>query len=207
MSGRRARWPGAAAVLLLVLSGCTQTDDPSVSDDPGGSEDGQVREDDGFNRGDVMFAQGMILHHEQAVEMSDILLDKSSVDPKVRRLAERIRSAQGTEIDQMEQWLEEWNADPPDQDESEGHGGPGMEQGMERGMMGGADIDELRAADGEQASTLFLEQMIPHHEGGIMMAEHHLDQGENKDALTLSEKIIDDQTAEIEQMREMLDES
>ncbi len=70
-------------------------------------------------------------------------------------------------------------------------------------MVSEADIAKLESADGEQASRLFLDQMIEHHEGAVDMAEAHLEDGTNPEALQLSEDVVRDQEAEIKEMREM----
>ena len=80
-----------------------------------------------FNDADVMFAQMMIPHHQQAVEMSDLILDKSGIDPEVKALAEQIKGAQQPEIDTMNGWLKAWDATMPD------HGG--MDHGSDNGGM------------------------------------------------------------------------
>jgi uncharacterized protein (DUF305 family) len=149
-----------------------------------------------FDDADVMFAQMMIPHHEQALEMSAIVLAKDGVDPEVAELAEQIAAAQGPEIDQLEAWLDEWGVPrmPGDHD-----------MGM-NGMLTDAELDELEAADGASGSDLFLEQMIEHHEGAIDMAEAHQESGEHEGALELSAAIIETQAGEIERMRELLAE-
>tara|TARA_B100000686_G_scaffold347872_1_gene437543 strand:- start:154 stop:666 length:513 start_codon:yes stop_codon:yes gene_type:complete len=149
-----------------------------------------------FNDADVMFAQMMIPHHEQAVEMSDMVLDKEGIDPGVLTLASDIKAAQQPEIDQLQSWLEEWGADS-DTGSMEGmdHGG---------GMMSGDDMAALEAATGAEASRLFLEQMTMHHEGAITMAQDEVDNGQNPDAIAMAQTIIDTQTAEIATMQELL---
>lgn len=181
----------AALALLLALVGCA----------PAGSGSGAPAGDPaGANMADVMFAQMMIPHHEQAIEMSDLLLAKEEVDPEVAALAERIKAAQQPEIELMEGWLEDWGADMP-------HGDMGHDDmGHGDGMMSQADMDALEDAGGAEASALFLEQMIVHHEGAIDMAEAQIDDGENADAIALAEKIVVDQTAEIEEMEQLLAE-
>ena len=145
---------------------------------------------------DVMFATMMIPHHVQAIEMSDTVLEKEGVDPEVAALAERIKAAQQPEITQMEAWLDEWGA-PAAHMSGMGHGS---------GMMSDEAMQALEAASGPEASRLFLEQMIVHHEGAIEMAEAELDNGQDPEAIALAEKIIADQTAEIAQMRQLLSE-
>ena len=142
-----------------------------------------------------MFAMMMIPHHEQAIEMSDVILAKSEVDQGVLDLAQQIKDAQGPEIELMESWLDAWGMPS-----SGGMGG--MDHGD--GMMSDADMAALEAADGAEAAQLFLEQMIEHHEGAIEMAQDELDDGVNPDVLALADRIIVSQTAEIATMRELL---
>lgn len=165
--------------LALVLAGCTA----AVETD--------------YNAADEMFVTGMIPHHEQAVEMSEILLAKDGVDDRVVALAERIQDAQQPEIDLMTSWLEDWGLD------FDMGGMPGMDHGGD-GMMSDDDLAALDAASGDDASALFLEQMIEHHEGAIEMSQQELDNGQNADALELAQQIIDAQTAEIAEMQDLL---
>lgn len=171
----------ASLTLALVLAGCST----AVETD--------------YNAADEMFATGMIPHHEQALEMADILLGKDGVDDRVADLAERIQAAQQPEIDLMTSWLEEWglDSDPGDM--------PGMHHGDD-GMMSDDDMAALDAASGADASALFLEQMIEHHEGAIEMSQQELDNGQNADARKLAQQIIDAQTAEIAEMQDLLSE-
>ncbi|QNE13854.1 DUF305 domain-containing protein [Pseudarthrobacter sp. NBSH8] len=145
------------------------------------------------NAADIMFVQGMIPHHSQAVEMSDIILQKPDIDPQVTALATKIKAAQAPEISTMTGWLKTWNE--PEQM------APGHEM---TGMMGEGDLDELRAAEGTEAAKLFLTQMVVHHQGAVMMAQTEEAQGRNADALALSKNIITSQQAEIEEMQILL---
>jgi uncharacterized protein (DUF305 family) len=77
------------------------------------------------NQADVTFAQNMIPHHQQAVEMSDIVLAKQGIDPRVANLANKIKAAQGPEIQQMQTWLSQWGA-PPTHSDMPGHDMSGM---------------------------------------------------------------------------------
>ncbi|GGI42466.1 DUF305 domain-containing protein [Cnuibacter physcomitrellae] len=148
-----------------------------------------------FNDQDVMFAQMMTAHHQQAIEMSDTLLAKSGVDEKITQLAEKIKAAQQPEIDTMTGWLESWGASTD--------GMSGMDHGGD-GMMSADDMTALEQADGAAAGKLFLEQMIQHHQGAIEMAQTEVDSGTNADAVALAQKIITDQTAEIAEMQSLL---
>ncbi|GAA1058873.1 DUF305 domain-containing protein [Agromyces bracchium] len=154
----------AAATALaaaLTLAGCAGAD----PGEPVGSGTGDAAASApaaSANPADVMFAQMMIPHHEQAVEMSEELLAKDGVDDSVRDLATEIMEAQQPEIDLMRGWLEAWGA------EELGDMG-GMDHGD--GMMSEDDLAILEEATGDEASRLFLQQMIVHHEGAVQMAQ------------------------------------
>ena len=192
--------PAAIAALtltaLLALTGCV------VTTGSGNGMDGMDGMDHGSgssasadaNTDDVMFARMMKEHHEQAIEMSDLLLSKDGVDERVVALAEEIKAAQEPEIQKMDQWLEDWDADM-------GNMG-GMDHGD--GMMSEEDMQALEDATGPDAGRLFLEQMIQHHEGAVDMAQEEVDNGQNSDAIALAETIIDTQTDEIATMKEIL---
>lgn len=190
--------PLAALVLstALAVTGCAG-DAPAEPDAPRADASTPAATPQPFDDADVQFAQMMIPHHEQAVEMSDILLAKDGVDPEVRELAEQIRDAQQPEIDTMRAWLDEWGAEEVD-DAGGAHAG--------HGMMSAGDLDALEDADGADASRLFLEQMIVHHEGAIMMADIQAEDGEHPDAVRMAEQIIATQAEEIELMRDLLGE-
>lgn len=184
--------------LAVAISGCAGTGGdapmPGMNHGEGSSSTEQSEE---FNQADVIFAAMMIPHHQQAIEMSDLILEKALVDERVVSLAQQIKDAQAPEIELMQSWLEEWAMPMPD-DMS------GMEHGD--GMMSADDMEALESADGPTASRLFLEQMIEHHEGAIDMAESELDDGVNAAATELAQQIIDSQTTEIAVMLELLDD-
>lgn len=163
--------------------------------DHGGSDSSPSDSAADFNAADEMFATMMIPHHEQAVEMSDMILAKSDVDPRVLELAQQIKDAQQPEIDTMEGWLEDWGVDGMDMG--------GMDHGGD-GMMSEEDMAALEAATGPEAARLFLEQMILHHQGAIEMAEAELQDGKNADALALAQAVVDTQSAEITTMQDLL---
>lgn len=171
-----------AAAAALALAGCS-SDGSSHTDGHGsGTSSSSSSSAEDFNQADVTYAQGMSMHHQQAVEMSDILLEKDDVDADVADLARQIRKAQGPEITKMQGWLEDWGHPM----EHGGHGSdPSMDGDHMDGMVSSEDIAELQKADGPQASRLFLDQMIEHHEGAVDMAEKHLKAGKNAEALEI----------------------
>ncbi|WP_368499926.1 DUF305 domain-containing protein [Herbiconiux sp. A18JL235] len=181
----------------LTLAGCSGSGGMSGMDHGGSSATSSAAAETGsFNDQDVTFAQMMIAHHEQAIEMSDTLLAKSDVDPDTTALAEKIKAAQQPEIDTMTEWLTTWGASADSMS--------GMDHGSD-GMMSEGDMAALEKASGADAGKLFLEQMIMHHQGAIEMAQTEVDAGQNADAVTLAKKIVTDQTAEINEMQSMLD--
>lgn len=189
---RRARRRMAAlsglGIATLVLTGC-------VIVAPGAMHGSNTLPDD-VNAADVMFVQMMIPHHEQAIEMADLVLDTPGIDPAVITLATEIKAAQGPEIEQMEQWLDDWGMPSM----PGGHGGHG---GMD-GMLSEEELQRLDDAEGEEATRLFLEGMIEHHEGAIDMADDVIDDGENAAVRELADAIVVTQQAEIDLMRELL---
>ena len=151
------------------------------------------------NDQDTTFAQMMIIHHEGAIEMSQLAVERAD-NPAVVALAERIAEAQGPEIDEMTAWLGAWGEDvSPDDHGGMDMGGMDMNGMSQEEMM--TQLDGLTGAEFDQA---FLEAMIAHHEGAIEMSEQQVADGQNPDAVTLAEKIIDDQQAEITEMQEIL---
>ncbi|MGV9194395.1 DUF305 domain-containing protein [Microbacterium sp. MC2] len=194
-----------ALAAALVLAGCAPTDGsmPGMDHGTGGmtsstpAPSGQAS----FNSADEMFVTMMIPHHEQAIEMADQILAKDGIDERVVTLAEQIKAAQGPEIQTMKGWLEDWRI-PYDDSMSDMGGMDGMDHGD--GMMSDDDMAALDAATGVEATRLFLEGMIGHHQGAVTMAQMVLNNGENPDVSALAQQIIDGQTAEITTMQDIL---
>ncbi len=188
-----------ALITALALAGCAASDGDGMNGMDGGSDAGSGSSDSSStsaaNTADIAFTIMMIPHHEQAIEMSDMLLAKTGVDRRVVSLAEQITAAQQPEIDLMEGWLDDWGQDMGGMDHG-GHGGSGM--------MSDDDMADLDAAAGPEASRLFLEQMIEHHQGAIDMSQDEATDGENADAVDLAGRIVETQTAEIATMEEIL---
>ena len=185
-----------AAVTLaaaLTLSSCAGGSPASDSASPSASQTTAA-----FNSADVTFAQMMIPHHEQAVQMSDDLLAKDGIDQNVLDLATEIKAAQEPEITQLKDWLTAWG-----EDDTSMPGMSGMGGGSD-GMMSDDDMMALQDTSGVEASTLFLGQMTVHHEGAVAMAQLEIDDGENADAQAMAADIVKTQTAEIDEMAELL---
>ncbi|MEX5299952.1 DUF305 domain-containing protein [Kocuria sp. CPCC 205292] len=169
---------------------------PSAS--PSASPSGSAAE---HNDADVMFAQMMLPHHEQAVQMSEILLGKDLVPEDVRDLAERVRDTQAPEMEQMRAMLAAWDAPTTPEDPATAHGGHGS------GMVDDQGMNRLREAEeGPAAARLYLEQMTQHHEGAIEMARDQVQDGSNPQAVELAQEIVRAQETEIAEMERMLQE-
>lgn len=181
-----------AVVAVLTVAGCG-------SDTGSAGSTGTTDSSAQFNDADVAFAQSMIPHHKQAVEMATMAQDRAS-SPEVKQLADKIKAAQGPEIDTMTGWLQDWG-----QEASPGDSMGGMDSGSDMsGMMSDADMKKLGAATGTEFDQMFLEMMIKHHTSAIEMAKTEQQDGENPDAIALAKKIEADQTAEIAQMEDLL---
>jgi uncharacterized protein (DUF305 family) len=174
----------------LAVAGCSGSEEPMDHDmsTMAGSESGDQA---AHNEADMMFAQMMIPHHEQAVEMADAVLAKDGTNPEVTALATQIKAAQAPEIEQLGEWLDAWGA--PRTMEGDGHAGMS-------GMMSEEDMQALDGATPPESDRLFQEQMIAHHEGAVEMAEEEIESGQDAAAVEMAQTIVDTQTAEIETM-------
>ena len=141
-----------------------------------------------YSADEIAFAELMIPHHEQAVEMSEIALINTT-NPEVLQLAQEIKDAQSPEIDLMKSWYGV---------KASTHVGHTME-----GMLYEGELNDLREAKGKEFDRLFLKGMIKHHEGAIGMAQD-VATSQNKVVADLSASIIKAQKLEIAAMEELL---
>ena len=149
---------------------------------------------------DAHFIEQMIPHHEDAITMANLALTNAKKS-EIKQLAQNIVDSQSKEIDEMKGWYKDWYGGEVPQDEQVmgGHG-MGGNTGMHMGMMGNeTDITRLeQSADFDRA---FIEEMIPHHQMAVMMA-NMLKNGTNRSEMKqLADDIITAQTDEIDQMR------
>jgi uncharacterized protein (DUF305 family) len=161
---------------------------------------------DKFNDADVEFASDMIQHHAQALSMVDLTMGRQ-LDPEVQQLAEDIRMAQGLEIEQMTDWLTDWDQPIPEtvRDHANAHGDGEMEMASNMpGMMSADQMAELEAATGAAFQQMWLEMMIEHHEGAIEMAQTEQTDGRFGPAKELAENIESAQQHEISTMENLL---
>ncbi|MEU3187591.1 DUF305 domain-containing protein [Streptomyces sp. NPDC006923] len=209
---RRSAVAAAVAAALLALGACESGGDKKA--EAGGSkgpgvvapgkpgqpartlspeEAAKEAPDDSPNSADFAYAQMMIVHHGQALEMAGLAGERAGSTP-VKRLAERIEAAQKPEIGAMNGWLKT-------------NGGAKRQQGHDHGTMPGmateAQLTQLRAARGAAFDELFLKLMITHHQGAITMATDALSQGNNILIEEMAADVIAQQTSEMNRMRSM----
>jgi uncharacterized protein (DUF305 family) len=186
---------GAGTLAALVtMTACSSSDNKSatssisspVSSSPAAST---------HNQADVTFAQNGIPHHEQAIPMSDTILAKQGIDPRVIQLATQFKADQGPELQQMHSWLSQW-----------GQPTLTMTSGMVMpGMLPDSDIAALQSAQGVDATKKFLTEMIECHEGTIAMAEDEIKDGQYPPAVALAHSISNREQQENTTMQGILD--
>jgi uncharacterized protein (DUF305 family) len=167
------RHPAIPLIALLLASGlgaCAGSDD--------------------HNDADVAFAQGMIPHHEQAVEMADLTTDAAG-SAEVREIASQIKEAQQPEIDTMKGWLDDWGTAKHTDHLDHGQGG----------MVSDSSMKSLKTLSGSTFDRKWLDLMIEHHEGAITASVREVRDGRNGEAVHLANQIVDTQQAEIDIMK------
>ena len=169
--------------VLALLTSCSTSSDTNTGTDV-------VEAVTDFNEDDVMFAQMMIPHHEQAIEMSDMALDPSTQASKtVIELATQIKAAQDPEIKEMKDLLAAWGQPLTAE----------MDHGSDMdGMLSMDDMEKLGSLKGTDFDYFWAQSMIAHHEGAIDMAEVVLADGSNVEALALANAIVSAQATEID---------
>ena len=192
----------------LALGACGGDDDATTATTTAaapattsaGAPDGSATANGAFNEADVEFAQSMIAHHEQAIEMAEIAQDPArQAGADVVAFGERIEAAQDPEIDLMTGWLEAWGQ-PLQMGTADGHDMSEM-----TGMMSAEDMDALATKAATDFDDMWLTMMVEHHEGAIEMATAIQAEGTSPDVKTLAGQIIAAQQAEVDELRELLD--
>jgi len=188
MRTRRVATAVIGTIALVMVAGCTINIGVPA-------ESSSEQSASAYSANDVMFAQMMIPHHQQAIELSDLALEISQSEA-ITDLAQRIKAGQGPEIDEMTRWLEESGSSSM----MEGHdmGAHGMS-----GMVSDADVETLASLTSPEFDVLFLELMIAHHEGALDMLSM-IEDSSNADVRGLAEAIESAQRAEIEEMQGLL---
>jgi uncharacterized protein (DUF305 family) len=192
-----------AGTLLLTACGGGSDADSSESVAP---ESIAAATDSSFNDADVAFAQGMIPHHAQAVDMASIALQpESGASAEIQALATAIQSAQDPEIETMTQWLQTWGQplEMPGMDGMDAMDGMHSMDSMD-GMMTEEQMASLAGLSGPAFDTEWATMMIAHHQGAITQAETVKAAGADPEVLALADQIISAQQAEIVQLQALL---
>jgi uncharacterized protein (DUF305 family) len=154
-----------------------------------------------YTSADVRFMQGMIGHHAQALEMVALLGSRTKRDD-MQLLARRIALSQEDEIVLMQRWLQVRGQDVPDVHAHHAHGAVLMP-----GMLTSEEMARLEAASGGEFDRLFLEFMVKHHEGALVMVRELFaapEAGQETDIFTFANDVDADQRIEIARMSAML---
>lgn len=191
---------GLAAMVLNACGGESDTAAPQMTMTASPAAPSSTAPSTQHNDADVAFAQAMIQHHRQAVEMAK-LTEGRAKSPEVTKLAAAIEAAQDPEIRTMTAWLTTWGEEVPEESM------PGMDHGSHGGMpgmMSEAEMMTLEALSGGEFDKSWLTMMVAHHQGAIQMAQQQQKDGVNPDAVALAKKIQSDQAAEIMTMKGLL---
>lgn len=200
---RTAIIAAASCSLALTLSACGGAHDAASGDHSGSpAAASEAAASPSAAAADIAFAQLMIPHHQQAIDMA-VMAEKGATTDEVRQLAAQIKGAQDPEIQTMQGWLTEWGA-PTEMESMDGHEGHDMGGMSADGMMTAEDMDALAAATGPEFDQMWLEMMIAHHEGALTMAQDVLATTKDPRVRELAQSIVDGQTAEITTMKEAL---
>ena len=186
---------GSAVVAVALLLGACGNDDPTPQGDEGTAGSGS------FNEADVTFLQDMVAHHEQAIEMAEMVEGRTD-RPELQELASNIISSQTAEIEEIDGLLEDAGEEGAD----DGGMGHDMDTGGSDMGMSQEEMDALMDVQGEEFDKMFSEMMIRHHEAAIAMSEEVLENGENAEVATLAQGIIDEQQKEVDDLKSWLQE-
>jgi uncharacterized protein (DUF305 family) len=198
---RRVLLSGVAMVTTLALAaGCGGDDMGGMNHGGSGSPSAAATSSGTFNDADVQFAQMMIPHHQQAVEMATLAETRAS-DPEIKQLATQVKAAQDPEIKTMTGWLTAWGQSTAAP--GGGHNMPGMTSMP--GMMSDEEMAKLEAAKGTEFDRMFAQMMIAHHNGAIQMAKDEQQNGANAEAKALAATIEKTQTDEVAKLQAILD--
>ncbi|WP_407839441.1 DUF305 domain-containing protein [Streptomyces sp. DSM 116496] len=216
-SAARTYWVAGSAVGLALLFAVGATVATA-----GGADSAPPSATPGLYSADAGFARDMAVHHQQAVEMSFIVRDRTKDEP-VRMLAYDIANTQANQRGMLFGWLDMWGLPKVVADEPPmswmGSGGAG--HGMEGHAMGGAgavtkpgalmpgmatkeDLARLGSAEGRDAEVLYLRLMTEHHKGGVAMAQGCADACGNPAERALAQGMVEAQQSELQLMADML---
>ncbi|MET8858278.1 MULTISPECIES: DUF305 domain-containing protein [unclassified Streptomyces] len=201
---RHVGWIAGAAATVLVAAGAITY---AVADG-GDSGDGSGTRAPAADSADAGFARDMAVHHQQAVEMSYIVRDRTK-DTEVRRLAYDIAQTQANQRGMLLGWLDLWelpkvSSDAPMTWMGMGDMASGKDGSLMPGMATNTEMKRLGTLDGKQAEVFYLQLMTDHHKGGIHMAEGCVAKCAVGVEKRLAQGMVDAQQSEIKLMADML---
>ncbi len=207
MRARPLALAATTITLTMLLAACgssTQTSTQTTGSSAGASTTASTALAPG-SASDIAFAQLMIPHHEQAVQMA-ALAEKFASSTKVKAIAAQIKGAQTPEIERMTTWLTTWGQPTTMPSSSDGSMG-GMDMGgigADSGMMSDSDLNALTQARGPAFDRTWLLMMIAHHQSAISMAQEVLATTTNSDVKDLATSIQAGQATEVSTMKQLL---
>jgi uncharacterized protein (DUF305 family) len=195
---------GAGATPVIVQPGA-----PGEASRVVGAEQARDLSKVGATPADVKFMQGMIHHHAQAIDMTELLKTRTNSED-MKKLGLRIQVSQTDEIRMMQRWLQAHGADAPDPHAMHMPGMimPGMDHGpMMAGMLTPEEMTHLAGLKGADFDRVFLEGMIKHHGGAITMVQELFaapGAGQESTIYAFASDVVSDQQMEIDRMSGML---
>ena len=187
------RMSAAAVMAIVTLSACSSSAHQAATGSPSTSSP------QAHNSTDVTFAQNMTPCHKQAIQMSEIILTKQGLDPRVVQVANQIKAAEGPDVEGMQSWLSQWQQPMTP---SSAAGMPAM-QGM-TGMASPEQMTALQNAAGADASKQFLTLMIQNHQHAIMLAQSEINSGQYPPAVAMAHSIATTEQQEVNTMQGIL---
>lgn len=186
---------GSIFLLIILLGVGCSSEQTEVADgaEPAPQPPGEVRSSAQSSPYDLQFIDTMIVHHQGAVDMASIAESRLQ-NGMLKALARTIPADQQREIKQLKAWRKQWYPDAPSAENMvmPGMGGSMMDMSHMKTMPAGPAYD-----------AMFIDMMIPHHQGAVQMGENALAKAERPELKELSKRIIDAQTMEIEQMKKL----
>ncbi|WP_308222268.1 DUF305 domain-containing protein [Kitasatospora sp. A2-31] len=204
-SRRRLWWPAVLAASLALALGVPALVAGGTS--ASGSSALSVPADDSPEAG---FARDMATHHQQAVDLSFVVRDRTSDEP-VRTLAFDIINTQANQRGMMMGWLDQWglsqhSAAKPMAWMNMHHAYEAHDGSLMPGMATNAQLGKLRSLSGRDAEVFYLQLMLEHHKGGVAMAQGYVDMAKNETEKRLAQSMVNGQTSEIQLITDMLHE-
>ena len=192
------------AILISAVAGAALASLLS-SDAPSGDGSAEIGlEAPAEDSAEAGFARDMMVHHAQAVQMAEIVRDKTESE-EIRTMAADIALTQQAQIGQMQGWLAVWGLPATGSEPAMTWMGHPTE-GRMPGMASPEELDTLQKASPEEADTLFLQLMLPHHEAAIPMSEAVLEETDRPEVERLAGAIAASQRGEIEMMKGLLNQ-